>query len=283
MTPFTLNIKGRLTDFENPAVMAIINVTPDSFYATSRCFDSGRVIDNVRRAIDEGADMIDIGAYSSRPGAANVPADEELRRLDRGLTAIRSVSQSVIVSVDTFRAGIARRAVTELGADIVNDISGGDMDEDMFDTVAELQVPYILMHMRGTPADMQSRTEYKDGVTAGVIAEMAPKLERLSLLGVNDVIIDPGFGFAKTLEQNYRLLRDLRAFEMLGRPVLAGLSRKSMAALPLGISADKALNATTILNTMALERGVAILRVHDVAAAREAVKIVSCLNSQEPC
>lgn len=278
MKTFSLNIRGRLIDYNRPAVMAIVNVTPDSFYEGSRNTTADSIAESVRRAIGEGADMIDLGGYSSRPGADTVAPDEELRRLAAGLEAVRKIDTDIPVSVDTFRAGVARRCVTDLGADIINDISGGDLDPEMFATVAELRVPYILMHMRGTPATMQSMTDYPDGVTAGVIAELAPKIERLSLLGVNDVIVDPGFGFAKTLEQNYALLRDLGAFALFGRPLLIGVSRKSMATRLLGITAAEALNATTVINTLALERGASILRVHDVREAREAVDITTALQ-----
>lgn len=275
MQAFSLNISGRLISYERPAVMAIINATPDSFYAGSRAADKADIADRTRLAIEQGADIIDMGAYSTRPGALEISEDEELRRLERALEAVRSVSADIPVSVDTFRSGVARRCVKELGADIINDISGGTLDPAMFETVAELKVPYILMHLRGTPATMQSLCDYPQGVTAGVIAELAPRLERLSLLGVADVIVDPGFGFAKTLEQNYRMLRDLEAFAMLGRPVLVGVSRKSMATKLLDITPDEALNATTVINTLAIERGASVLRVHDVRAAREAVTICS--------
>lgn len=275
MQAFSLNISGRLISYERPAVMAIINATPDSFYAGSRAADKADIADRTRLAIEQGADIIDMGAYSTRPGASEISEDEELRRLERALEAVRSVSADIPVSVDTFRSGVARRCVKELGADIINDISGGTLDPAMFETVAELKVPYILMHLRGTPATMQSLCDYPQGVTAGVISELAPRLERLSLLGVADVIIDPGFGFAKTLEQNYRMLRDLEAFAMLGRPVLVGVSRKSMATKLLDIIPDEALNATTVINTLAIERGASVLRVHDVRAAREAVTICS--------
>lgn len=278
MKTFSLNIRGRLIDYNRPAVMAIVNVTPDSFYEGSRNTTADSITESVRRAIGEGADMIDLGGYSSRPGADTVAPDEELRRLAAGLEAVRKIDTDIPVSVDTFRAEVARRCVTDLGADIINDISGGDLDPEMFETVADLRVPYIIMHMRGTPATMQSMTDYPEGVTAGVIAELAPKIERLSLLGVNDVIVDPGFGFAKTLEQNYALLRDLEAFGLFGRPLLVGVSRKSMATRLLGISAAEALNATTVINTLALERGASILRVHDVREAREAVDITTALQ-----
>lgn len=278
MKAFSLNIRGRLICYERPAVMAIINATPDSFYDRSRHCSANDIAESVRRAVGEGADIIDIGAYSSRPGAADVSPDEELRRLDVALQAVRSVDTDIPVSVDTFRAHIAARCINELGADIVNDISGGDLDPDMFTTVADLRCPYIMMHMRGTPDTMQSMTDYPDGVTAGVIAALAPRLERLSLLGVSDVIVDPGFGFAKTLDQNYSLLRDLPAFEMLGRPILVGVSRKSMLTRLLGISPADALNATTVANTIALQLGASVIRVHDVKAARQAVDIVTCLR-----
>lgn len=278
MKTFSLNIRGRLIDYNRPAVMAIVNVTPDSFYEGSRNTTADSITESVRRAIGEGADMIDLGGYSSRPGADTVAPDEELRRLAAGLEAVRKIDTDIPVSVDTFRADVARRCVTDLGADIINDISGGDLDPEMFETVADLRVPYIIMHMRGTPATMQSMTDYPEGVTAGVIAELAPKIERLSLLGVNDVIVDPGFGFAKTLEQNYALLRDLEALRLFGRPLLVGVSRKSMATRLLGITAAEALNATTVINTLALERGASILRVHDVREAREAVDITTALQ-----
>ena len=263
MQPFSLNIKGRLIAFTRPAVMAIINATPDSFYSASRVSDRAGIAESARKAISEGADIIDLGAYSSRPGAQDVSPDEEMRRLETAIDAVRSISTDIPLSIDTFRSRIAHRCISELGADIVNDISGGDLDSEMFETVADIKAPYILMHMRGTPATMQSLCDYPQGVTAGVIAELAPKLQRLSLLGVADVIVDPGFGFSKTLEQNYTMLRDLE-------------SRL------LGITPEQALNATTVINTLAIERGAAVLRVHDVRAAREAVEICSMMQTLKP-
>ena len=275
--PFSLNIRGRLVEYDRPAVMGIINVTPDSFYAGSRT-RADEIGHRVRTMIADGADMIDIGAYSSRPGAAPVSETEELDRLAEGMTALREAAPDVIVSVDTFRAGVAKAAIEQLGADIINDISGGDLDRDMFDTVASLNVPYILMHMRGTPADMQTHTDYPDGVTAAVLKDLSAKMRRLRLLGVNDVIVDPGFGFAKTLEQNYRLMADLPLFgRLLDAPLLVGISRKSMITRALGVGAQDALNGTTVLNTIALLNGAQILRVHDVKACSEAVKIVSLM------
>lgn len=275
--PFSLNIHGRLIEYDRPAVMGIINVTPDSFYAGSRT-KADEIGRRVRSMIDDGADMIDIGAYSSRPGAAEVSEAEEIDRLSEGMAALREAAPDVVVSVDTFRASVAKAAIEQMGADIVNDISGGDLDGRMFETVAYLRVPYILMHMRGTPADMQTLTEYPDGVTAEVLRDLSVKLRTLRLAGVSDVIVDPGFGFAKTLEQNYRLMADLPMFaEMLDAPVLVGVSRKSMVTRALGVTAKDALNGTTVLNTIALLGGAQILRVHDVKACAEAVRIVSML------
>ena len=228
MQPFTLNLHGRVVAYDRPVVMGIINATPDSFYAGSRVSEPEAIGQRARQMLADGADMLDLGAYSSRPGGADVPAEEEMRRLEYALKAIRAaVGDDVPVSVDTFRADVARRCVAEWGADIVNDISGGTLDELMFVTVAELRCPYLLMHMRGTPATMQTLTNY-DCVTADVIAELSRSLWTLAELGVGDVIVDPGFGFAKTLEQNYELMSHLDAFGILGKPVLVGVSRKSM-------------------------------------------------------
>ncbi len=277
MTPFTLNLRGRLAEYSRPVVMGVLNVTPDSFYSGSRAQTHADITRRARQLVADGADMLDIGAYSSRPGADDVSADEELRRLEAGLSAVReAVGYDIPVSVDTFRADVARRAV-EWGADIINDISGGLLDEGMFETVADLHVPYILMHMRGTPATMQTMTNYTD-VVADVIGELSHKLSRLEELGVADVIIDPGFGFAKTLDQNYRLLSQLDAFAILGRPVLVGMSRKSMLTRLLGIDATEALVPTAIVGALALERGAAILRVHDPREAAQAIAIVEKLN-----
>lgn len=272
--PFSLNISGKLIEFQSPAVMGIVNVTPDSFFGGSRTFDADAISIRVQKLIDDGADMIDIGAYSSRPGADDVSPDEELRRIELGMKHIRQIAPDIPVSIDTFRADVAREAVKNLSVNIINDISGGDLDQNMFNTVAELKVPYILMHMRGTPATMQSLTDYGQiGVTAAVIQDLAKKINSLALLGANDIIVDPGFGFSKSLDQNYELLASLEAFHILECPILVGVSRKSMITKYLGISSDDALNGTTVINTLALERGVAILRVHDVKPAAEAVKL----------
>lgn len=278
MRSFTLNIRGRLVGFDRPAVMGILNVTPDSFYSASRVSGSDEIVERASAMMRAGADIIDVGACSTRPGSPSATEAEEMERLGMALPLIReAVGQDMIISVDTFRASVARRCVVEWGADMINDISGGAMDPCMFAIVAELRVPYVLMHTRGTPVDMQSRTDYAD-VTADVIAELSRPLARLEELGVSDVIVDPGFGFAKTLEQNYELMRNLQAFEIFGRPLLVGISRKSMLTRLLGIEPSEALPATCVLNSFALERGAAILRVHDVAEARQTVEIYSQLS-----
>lgn len=277
MDTFTLDIHGRLAVFDRPQVMAIVNVTPDSFYEGSRTYDSDAIRKRVQQIMDEGADMIDIGAYSSRPGADDVSPDEETERLCRGIEAIRDEACTLPLSVDTFRAKVAEEAI-RMGADIINDISGGTLDPDMFETVARLKVPYILMHMRGTPATMQTLCQYDD-VAADVTKEFAFSLARLNALGVSDVIVDLGFGFAKTTEQNYELMRQMAEIKrLLNRPMLVGISRKSMLTRLLGINADEALEATTALNAMALDRGADILRVHDVRAARQCIDIYTALS-----
>lgn len=276
--PFSLNLKGRLAEYDHPAVMGILNVTPDSFYAGSRVTGTVELHRRVERMLAQGADIIDVGGYSSRSGADNVSPEEEMARVRRGVEAIRRVSADIPVSVDTFRADVARRAVLDWGADIVNDISGGALDSGMFSTVAELKVPYILMHMRGTPATMQTMTDYED-VTADVVAELSGLMHQLELDGVADIIIDPGFGFAKTLDQNYELMRHLpQLAQLLGKPVLVGISRKSMITKLLSVTADEALPGTVALNTFALLNGASVLRVHDVEAAVQAVRIVSRLS-----
>lgn len=280
VTPLTINIKGRLLNFTRPWVMGIVNVTPDSFYEGSRteCLRDVRL--RVRSMREAGAQCVDIGGYSSRPGADDVSADEEYRRLATGLEAVRLEWPDAVVSIDTFRAGVARRCVEEWGADIINDISGGTLDPAMGETVASLRVAYVLMHMRGTPADMQSHTHYND-VVADVIADLAFKADALRSLGVADIIIDPGFGFAKTVEQNYRLLACLGEFRRLGCPILAGLSRKSMIWRPLGITPTASLPGTIALDTVALMHGADIVRVHDVAEAVQTVSVLQLLRDSE--
>lgn len=290
MKAFSLDIHGTLRRFEAPAVMGILNVTPDSFYDESRTPLTDR--DALRRRVDmmlaEGADMIDVGGYSTRPGAAEVPVQEEIDRVMAGIEAVREFDPEIPVSVDTFRAAVAKATVAPGLADIVNDVSGGLLDDSMFETVAALKTPYILMHMRGTPATMQSLTDYPDGVVTGVTVELRRALDRLNELGVADVIIDPGFGFSKTAPQNYELFGHLGYLgRMLGDlPLLVGISRKSLIYRPLNITPAQSLPGTTALNTMALERGAAILRVHDVGAAvqaRDVWQMMAHANHPETC
>lgn len=273
MLPFSLKLRDRIVEFDRPQIMGIINVTPDSFYAGSRTGDSVSVARRVEKMIEDGADWIDIGAYSSRPGALEVTAEEEIRRLRLGMEALRKVNSDIFVSVDTFRAEVAGMAVKELGADMINDISGGSLDPDMFAVVAEVGAPYVLMHMRGTPSSMQTMTDYTD-VTADVLADLRVKLSRLRAMGVADVVVDPGFGFAKTMEQNYTLMRELEMFGLLDCPVLVGVSRKSMIYRLTEKTPDESLFGTVALNALALERGAAFLRVHDVAAAYDTRAVV---------
>ncbi len=271
----TINAGGRLLDLSQPQVMGILNVTPDSFYDGSRCPDMTAVAKRVETILSEGADMIDVGGYSSRPGCVDVSVDEEKRRLAIGFEAIRRLSPDAVISVDTFRAEVARWSVEECGVQIINDISAGELDADMFDVVAQLRVPYIMMHMRGTPeAMMQQQYLHYDDVVADVLQYFAAKIDRLAYMGVNDIIIDPGFGFSKTVDDNYRLMRHLDEFARLGLPLLVGISRKSMIYKLLDVTPAESLNGTTALNVMALLGGAHILRVHDVKQAVEAVKIV---------
>ena len=277
----TLNIRGRLMDLSTPRVMGILNVTPDSFYAGSRTPGAEAVAARVRQIRDEGADFIDIGAYSSRSGAADVPAAEEMERLRMGLGVIAREAPEIPVSVDTFRADVARMCVEEYGVSIINDIAGGQLDAAMFDTVARLGVPYVLMHMQGTPQTMQREPHYDD-VVAEVFQTLARGTQRLHAMGAADVILDPGFGFGKTVAQNYDLLAHLDELVALGLPVLVGVSRKSMIWRLVGGGPEDALNGTTAIHAIALMKGASILRVHDVKAATEAVKIVGALQPPKP-
>lgn len=282
----SIRINGELRDFSAPWVMGIVNVTTDSFYSGSRTFDVQSLEARVRNIIACGADCFDVGGYSSRPGCEDISAAEEYSRLAVALECIRKIDESAVISVDTFRTDVARRCVEEWGVQIINDIGGGTLDEEMFPAVADLRVAYVLMHMRGTPLTMTRLTDYKD-VTAEVITDLAFKLDKLHQLGVADVIIDPGFGFAKTIEQNYTLLRELGEFCKIGCPVLAGLSRKSMIYKLLndccgdlivgGCTPTESLNGTTALNMAALMNGADILRVHDVKEARECVALYEAL------
>lgn len=271
----SIRIKEKLYDFEEPKVMGILNVTPDSFYAGSRV--GSEAASRASEMLAEGADILDIGGYSSRPGAEDISSEREYDRLAPALDAIRSEHPEAIISVDTFRADVARKTVENFAVDIINDISGGTLDPEMRDTVAALGTPYILMHMRGTPATMQQMCRYDD-VVADVLSELAFKTDDFRQAGVHDIIVDPGFGFAKTIDQNYRLLAALNLFHETGCPVLAGISRKSMLFKPLGIAPDDAGAATVAVHSMALMLGADIIRAHDVRQAVQSVKIFKMLK-----
>ncbi|MBL7745510.1 MAG: dihydropteroate synthase [Chitinophagaceae bacterium] len=274
---FTLNCKGRLLAVDKPLVMGIINATPDSFYAESRYSGTDALLKQAEKMVQEGADILDIGGQSTRPGSEKVSAEEELKRIIDGINAIHQRFPEVVMSVDTYYSLVAKEAV-EAGASIVNDISGGSLDELMIPVVASLRVPYILMHMKGTPQTMQQSPLY-DNVTKEVLDFFIFKTEELRKAGIPDIIIDPGFGFGKTIEHNFELLRNLQVFKIPGKPLLLGVSRKSTVWKTLGTSADEALNGTTVLNTIGLMNGANIIRVHDVKEAKEAVKLVtSCIG-----
>ena len=276
MTPahqLTLNLSGRLVSLEKPLVMGIVNVTPDSFFAGSRIDGAKALGERLDTLVREGAALADLGAYSSRPGAEEVSPEEERRRLRPALQILRDEYPDLPVSVDTFRSDVARMAVEEYGASMINDISGGGLDPAMYRTMTELQVPYILMHMKGNPKTMQQQASYSD-VTLEVIDYFAQRVGQLLELGVHDIILDPGFGFSKTTAQNYELLAQLGSLvEAFTQPLLVGVSRKSMIYRPLGITPEEALSGTTFVHALALERGAKILRVHDVRPAVEAVQL----------
>lgn len=268
----TLNIKGRLFDLRTPQVMAILNITPDSFYSASRTASVEEALQKTGDFLNAGATMIDIGAYSSRPGAADVSEQEELDRIVPVVEALVARYPEAVLSIDTFRAAVAEASV-EAGAHIINDISGGTLDERMFETVAKLNVPYILMHMKGTPQTMQHEAAYDD-VVLEVVDYFAKKIAQLRALGVKDIILDPGFGFAKTRNHSYELLNHLEDLKIFGLSYLVGFSRKSMISKFLKVDPADALNGTTVLHTIALQKGASILRVHDVTPALECIKLV---------
>lgn len=276
--PYTINTNGKLMDLSTPQVMGILNITPDSFYAGSRVEDEAEITRRVIQIITDGASMIDVGAYSSRPGADDVTPEEEMKRLRKGLGIVRKLYPEAVVSVDTFRADVAKMCVEEFGVQIINDISGGMLDANMFATVAQLGVPYILMHMKGTPQTMQDQPHY-DNVVREVMLYFAEKVQQLRDLGVKDIILDPGFGFAKTLDHNYQLMEHLEDFRLLELPILVGISRKSMIYRLLESTPQEALNGTTVLNTLALMKGANILRVHDVKECVEAVRITETMRN----
>ncbi|PQB03789.1 dihydropteroate synthase [Aureitalea marina] len=275
----TINCKGQLIDLQTPKVMGIINVTPDSFYDGGTTLDIDSILHQARTMLEEGATFLDVGGYSSRPGADDVPPTEELERVLPAIRAILNNIPEALISVDTFRAEVARVCV-EAGAAMINDISGGQADPLMLQTVAELQIPYVMMHSRGNPRNMQSLTQYQQ-VTRDVLFFFSKQIAEARQLGINDIIADPGFGFAKTLEQNYELLSELELFNSLKVPVLVGLSRKSMINKVIGTSPEGALNGSTVLHTICLMKGANILRVHDVKEAVECIKLTARINMRE--
>lgn len=274
-----INCRGKLIDLSTPKVMGIINLTPDSFFAGSRKQAQSEVVQTAEHMLDEGADFLDLGAYSSRPGAEHISSSEELNRIEVIKELIREFPNAVL-SIDTFRSSVAKKAV-DYGASIINDISAGNLDDEMFNTVADLRVPYIMMHMQGTPQNMKSLTTY-DNILHDMGKYFSEKVNHLVQLGANDIIIDPGFGFAKTIEQNFYVLKHLSYFKHLKLPILAGISRKSMIWKTLESHADHALNGTTVLNTLALNNGANILRVHDVKEAKECIRLQQAYEGGNP-
>lgn len=268
----SINLKGQIMTFDRPIIMGILNVTPDSFFDGGQNNTIEQILIQTRKLLEEGADIIDIGAYSSRPGAALISSQEELDRALPAIAAIVSTFPDAILSIDTFRADVAEACI-HAGVHLINDVSGGTIDPVMFETVAKLQVPYILMHMRGIPENMQQLTAYQDIVT-DVATYFGQKIAALRKLGVKDIILDPGYGFAKTIEQNYELLHRVDELHYFGLPLLGGISRKSMIYKKLGITPQEALNGTTALHTLLLSKGVQLLRVHDVKEAKQIVDLL---------
>ena len=273
----TIKLKERLLDLSGPMIMGILNVTPDSFYDGGFYDNQKKVIDQVEKMINDGASIIDIGGYSSRPGADNVSSDVELARVLPIVKLIKERFSKILISIDTFRSEVAKQCV-ENGADIINDISGGSLDSKMFETVAKLNVPFIIMHMRGNPSNMMDKTDYEN-----IIEEMenyfSKKIELAKSFGVNDIIIDPGFGFAKTTKQNFDILKNLTSLKKLDKPLLVGVSRKSMIYKTLNLSPIDSLNGSTVLHTISLLKGANIIRVHDVKEANECIRLVNELKS----
>lgn len=275
--PYTLNIDGKLHTLDKPLVMGILNATQESFYAASRAFAAGAVRTRVKELLDEGADIIDLGACSTKPGAAPVSEEEEMSRLNLALEIVRTEAPEAVISVDTFRASVAERCVKDYGVQIINDVSGGELDKRMFDTVADLQVPYVLTQSNygNCCSNINSSSETSNAhLWKEMMLSLSDRISRLHLMGINDIIVDPGFGFGKSLDDNYHLMSHLEEFHLLGCPLLVGISRKSMIYNLLRCTPDEALNGTTALHTIALMKGAHILRVHDVKAAAEAVKLV---------
>lgn len=271
----TINCKGKLIDLDSPKIMGILNITPDSFFDGGKYSDEKSILEQVEKMLSEGATFIDVGAYSSRPGATHISEEEELNRIIPIIKILVAHFPEILLSVDTFRSKVAKESI-EAGAAIINDISGGNADPDMFATAVELQVPYIIMHMQGTPQNMQDNPQYNN-ISEDLILDFSKKTSELKKMGLNDIIIDLGFGFGKTVSHNYELLRNLDLFHALECPILTGISRKSMLYKPLDISAKEALNATTYANTIALQKGSQILRVHDVKEAQEIIALNALL------
>ncbi|MCC8145626.1 MAG: dihydropteroate synthase [Bacteroidales bacterium] len=278
----TANVRGELIDLSSPKVMGILNITPDSFFTASRKQSKEDIIERILKILEEGADIIDVGAYSSRPNADFVSEEEEWKRLKYGLEILFDIEPNAIVSIDTFRSKIAQKSVEEFGASIINDISGGELDPQMFDTIADLQVPYIIMHMRGTPKTMMEYTHYNH-LLQDIILYFSKKINILHQKGVNDIWIDPGFGFSKTTDQNYELLYKMDKLSIFELPILVGISRKTMIREVLDISASDALTGTVALNMFSLIQGANIIRVHDVKEAVETVQLFNKLKQQNQC
>lgn len=274
--PLYINLNGTLMDVSTPRVMGILNLTPDSFYSDSRMQTTKQIVERVEQLRMQGADMVDVGACSTRPGAAQPSLEEEMSRLQAGLSLVKQVWPEAILSVDTYRSQVAQMCVEEYGVAMINDISAGQLDDEMFPMVAKLGVPYVMMHMQGTPQTMQHHPHYHN-LLKEICLFFAQRIDRLRQLGVKDIILDPGFGFGKTLEHNYQLLAQLDGLRCMELPILIGVSRKAMAYKLLNVTPEEALNGTTALNTIALLKGAHILRVHDVKEARQAITIVEKL------
>jgi dihydropteroate synthase len=273
----TINIKGKLMDFSSPKIMGILNITPDSFYDGGMFDSNKKILKQVEKMLEDGADIIDIGGCSSKPGSKKVIIDDEIKRVIPTIELIKSKFNEAIISVDTYRSEVAKKAVNS-GASIVNDISAGELDPNMFNCVAELGIPYIMMHMQGSPQTMQNKPKYNN-VVNDIITNLSKKIFTARELGIIDIVVDPGFGFGKTLEHNYQILNDLSFFKELDCPILVGISRKSMIYKILNNDPKNALNGTTCLNTVALSKGANILRVHDVKEAKEIIKLTNFLVS----
>lgn len=274
----TIVCKGKIINLCQPKIMGIVNITPDSFYAPSRCTEADKMVETVKKMVADGADFIDLGACSTRPGSEQVSETEELNRINFALETLTPIFKDVVFSVDTYRSKVAEMSVKNYGVSIINDISGGMVDKNMFKTVADNGAVYVLSHIKGNPQDMQNHTDYPQGLMQEILQFFSTKIQELKLCGVNDIIIDPGFGFSKTLDQNYQLLKNLRDLEILGFPIMVGVSRKSMIFKLLDTNPENSLNGTTIVNTLAIINGAKIIRVHDVKQAYETIKI--CQKSE---